>query len=290
MRISRLDAAFTLVISATLAVTLGGCSSPSLTELPRGVHVSVQQNRPDSADHRLQVRFTNNSGAALTVTSLRFSSPVYSKGVDYPRAPSTVGAHSILDLPVILPAPTCTATDTTPTVTLGFRVGDHSGHVTLTPTDPIHQLPGLRTLDCLNDSMAHVATMTMPAKLRTEELSGKLVALIDVAITPTGSDGSYTIESVEDAILISPIAAPSPAPVKLLPLNLVIKGTDAPSTLTIPIVPIRCDDHGQADDKRGTLLPLHVMIGGTEAVSYLGVTEQLKAKIFEYLQSSCSYR
>lgn len=279
-----------LVIAAAFTASASGCSSSELTALPRGVHVSVQQNRPDSADHRLQVRFINDSNASLTITTLRFSSPVYSPGVDYPRAPSTVLAHSILDLPVILPAPVCTATDTTPTVSLGFTVGSQAGHATLTPTDPIGQLPGIRTLDCLNDSMAHIATMTMPAKLRTIKMAGKLVGMIDVAISPSGSEGSFTITAVERAILISPIAAPDPTPVKSLPLNFVVKGTDPPSTFTIPIVPIRCDDHAQADDKRGTLLPLHITIGAVQGISYLGVTEQLKAEIFDYMHSSCSYR
>ena len=129
----------------------------------------------------------------------------------------------------------------------------------------------------------------MPQTLRTETIGGKVVGLIDVTITPTGTDGSFTLTAIEDAILISPVALPDPAPVHSLPLNLTVSATDSPSTLTIPIVPIRCDDHAQADDKRGTLLPLRITVGDTQGVSYLGVTPRLKAEIFAYMQTSCSY-
>lgn len=286
----RLKGAFLLVIVASLTIAVGGCAAPELSQLPHGIHVSVQQNRSDSADRRLQLRFTNDTDVALTVASVKFSSPDYSPGVYYPNSPATVRANSILDLPVILPAPVCAATDSTPSVSVDFTYAHQPGHATLTPTDPLRQLPGIRSLDCLNDSMARIATMTMPDRLRTVELSGKLVAMIDVGIAPTGVDASFTITAVERTILISPVAMPDPTPVNSLPLNIVVNGTSPASTLTIPIVPIRCDDHAQADDKRGTLLPLRITIGDLHGISYLGVTPHLKAEIFNYLQSSCTYR
>ncbi len=279
-----------LIMLLTVSMLLGGCTQSPLTDLPHGVQVSVQQNRPDVADHRLQVQLNNSSDTTIIVRSLRFSSPAFAVASEYPKVPSTIRAGSTINLPVILSAPVCEAKDFTPLVFIDFTIGDREGHAKVTPSDPMNQLSGISSLQCFTASIDEIATITMPEKLRIEEHSGKLVALIDLGIRPTGAAGSFTLTAIEDTVLFAPIVGDEPYPVQSLIQNVVVRGTDAPSTLTIPVVPSRCDAHAAVEDKRGTLFPLRVTVGATEGLSYLATTQELTGKLLLFLGDACSSR
>ncbi|MHA6668880.1 hypothetical protein ACX3O0_08410 [Homoserinimonas sp. A447] len=270
---------------------LFGCSPSAQASLPSGVQVSVHQNRPDTEDRRLQVRIVNGTDAPLTVTAMAFSSPRFAEPARYAKAPSTVRAGGTLDLPVSLTAPVCDSSEGATEVRLDFELeSGRAGSIAVVPDDPLDQLDGVTERDCLQHSMDEVATLAEPDQLRVESVDGRLVAFVDLTVTPTGAPGSFTIESVDDTVLFGLFDPASATPRDSLPVDLMVDGTDAPMRLTVPLVPARCDAHAVAEDKRGTLLPLRVAIGDATGIRYFALSDDRKGELYSYLGDACTDR
>jgi hypothetical protein len=273
---------------------LVGCASAAPAELPDGVQVSVHQNRPDTEDRRLQVRIVNGSASALTVNALSFSSPRFSEPAPYAKAPSTIRAGGTLDLPISLPEPVCGddgPANETVEVRLEYALeSGQTGDVVVVPDDPLDQLDGISERDCFQHSMDAIAELGEPDQIRIEQADGRLVAFVDLAVTPTGAPGSFTIESVDDTVLFGLFDPSSATPRDSLRIDLTVTGSDAPDRLTIPLVPARCDAHAVAEDKRGTLLPLRVRVGDATGIRYFALSDDRKGELYSYLNDACTQR
>jgi hypothetical protein len=283
-----LPAATAVLLAAVFALV--GCSPVGGDELPAGVQVSVHQNRPDTEDRRLQVRITNDSDAPLTVTDLTFSSPRFAAPAPYKKVPSTIRAGGVLDLPISLTEPVCDGTDTAPSVRIEFDHDGQSGSAIVTPADPLDQLEGISQRDCLEQDMNAVAEIAEPDAIRTKLVGSRLVAFVDLRVLPTGGNGTFTIDAVDDTVLFGLFDPASTTPADSLPLGLTVDAQDAPVTLTIPLVPARCDAHAVAEDKRGTLLPLRVRVGDSSGIRYIALSDDLKGELYSYLGQSCPAR
>lgn len=282
-----------LTLAAGVAAGASGCSRVTLTSLPDGIAVSVHQNRPDTEDRRLQVRITNGSESAVTITSLEFASPRFAEAAEYAKAPTTIRSGGVTDLPVDLPPPECSQSDPDAQahVTIDFVLHDgHSGSASVVPDDPLTQLDGISERDCLDVAISRVAAITPPDELRVETIEGRPVANLDVSIAPTGADGAFTIESVDDTVLFGLHDPASATPAENLSLGIDVHGDDPPRTLTIPLVPARCDAHAVAEDKRGTLMPLRVTTQDSSGIVYLAMPESVKGQLYEYLNGACTDR
>jgi hypothetical protein len=273
-----------------LGCLLAGCAPAGQSELPAGVQVSVHQNRPDTEDRRLQVRIVNDSDSALTVTSLAFTSPRFAATAQYAKAPSTVRAGGTIDLPVSLPAPVCDG-DGAAEVRLDYELETgRSGSAVVVPDDPLDQLDGITERDCLAHAMDLVATISEPEQLRVEPVDGRLVAFVDLTVMPTGGSGSFTIRAVDDTVLFGLFDPASDTPVDSLAIGFAISGSDEPGQFTVPLVPARCDAHAVAEDKRGTLLPLRVEVGGITGIRYFALSDDRKGELYSYLGLACGDR
>jgi hypothetical protein len=281
----------TLAVLASAAVGLVGCAPDAAGGLPPGIDVSVHQNRPDTEDRRLQVRISNGSAEPLTVTELIFSSPHFAEPMPYLKAPSTIRAGGTLDLPIDLADPVCDQDDGEPRVRLEFEHGEgHTGQGSVIPDDRLDQLDGITERDCLDDSMSAVAEIREPDEIRIDTVDGRLVAFVDLEVVPTGGTGSFTIESVDDTVLFGLFDPASATPLDSLPLEITVASGDAPSRLTIPLVPARCDAHAVAEDKRGTLLPLRVQVGEVNGIRYFALSDERKGELYAYLGLACPSR
>lgn len=280
-----------LALFGSAALALGGCSPTVEHGLPPGVEVSVHQNRPDTEDRRLQVRITNGTKTPLTVTSLDFSSPHFAGVARYPKAPSTIRAGGVLDLPVALPDAVCGADRGAPRVELRFeRSTGHPGTAIVAPVDRLKQLDDINERDCFGSAIAEVATISEPATIREQAVSGSLVAFVDLAIAPTGASGTFTVRSVDDTVLFGLFDSANSTSAASLPLEVTIDADDPPSTLSIPLVPGRCDAHATAEDKRGTLLPLRIDVGGLSGIHYVALSDDRKGELYAYLGRACDIR
>jgi len=280
-----------LALVGSVTFVLAGCA-PAVDEgLPPGVEVSIHQNRPDTEDRRLQVRISNGTETPLTVTSLAFSSPDFAEPASYPKAPSTIRPGGVLDLPVALPEPVCGAGDGDPEVELRFEHGaGHPRAAIVVPEDRLQQLDDINERDCLGTSIAAVAAISEPEAIRVEPVAGNLVAFVDLAVVPTGASGTLTIHRVDDTVLFGLFDRSSTTPATSLPLELTVAADDPPTTLTIPLVPGRCDAHATAEDKRGTLLPLRIEVGEFSGIHYFALSDDLKGELYTYLGRACATR
>jgi hypothetical protein len=293
-RLSRVPATLTATLTATvlaLAVCVtAGCAESSPLRLPDGVAVSVHQNRPDTEDRRLQIRVSNSSDSPLTITRAAFSSPRFKETAVYPKSPTTVRAGGVVDLPISLPQPDCDSTTDTPRVEFTLKAAGRTGTVSVVPADPLGQLPGIFELDCLDEAVAAVVQLVQPDAVRTEQHGDRLVAMVDIQLRPTGAAGAVQIDSVDDTVLFSLFDPVRQVPLTNLPLGITIAGTDQPRTMTVPLVPARCEAHAVAEDKRGTLLPLRVDTGELSGIRYFPLSDALKGELYAYLGAACSSR
>ena len=114
-------------------------------------------------------------------------------------------------------------------------------------------------------------------------------ARLNLTLTPTGAPGSVSFVGVRSTTLLTVVGmvdvrgeTPHPA------FPVTVTGTDAPSVLSLVVSPARCDDHAIAEDKRGTIFPLTVDVGGDRGEIAVAATPELRAELYAYVQASCA--
>ena len=168
-------------------------------------------------------------------------------------------------------------------VAVDWRTNGGSGSAELVADDPFDTVARVNGADCLADSVAEVAAIEMPEHLRSTGTGPDRRAFIDVGIVPAASgDASMRIERVHGTTLIEAEEPGAWEP------GLDVSAGDAPFMLSLPVRPARCDAHGLADDKRGTILPFEIetadgRAGRLDVPSHDG----LKAELYAYYGERC---
>ncbi|HPM50698.1 MAG TPA: hypothetical protein PK282_00555 [Rhodoglobus sp.] len=113
-------------ISAALlaALVLSGCS-PAPAALPEGVTVSVFQSRFDRGLHQIEIKVSNDTNAAITVTSAALDSTRFAEPAVWDR-PQRVPSGAARDLRVQLGEPACGTEPARDEVQLEFVLEDGS--------------------------------------------------------------------------------------------------------------------------------------------------------------------
>ena len=75
----------------------------------------------------------------------------------------------------------------------------------------------------------------------------------------------------------------------LFAINQNVKGTDAATTVTVPILPLRCDPHAVMEDKRGTVFNVAVEVGGAEGVVEVAASEEMRGVILRWVSYWCGF-
>ncbi|MFE6967478.1 hypothetical protein ACFVAJ_20535 [Agromyces sp. NPDC057679] len=276
---------------ATLAL-LAACSAPAggPGPLPDGLTVGVQQGRLDVEARRLVVHLENGGSSPVTIERVEVVLPELGAELAYADEVELT-ADDAIDLRLELPPPGCAededgaASDTEPVVRLEGRGGSSGAAFAgeRAPDDPFETLPRIVAADCLEASVAEVATITMPEHLRVEGSGAAQRAWIDVAVDPAPSgDGSLAIELVRGSTLLGNEAGTD------WPLGLEIAPSDPPSVVPLAVRPARCDAHVLADDKRGTILAFVVTTGdGRSGMIDRPSSDALKAELYDYVTERC---
>jgi hypothetical protein len=280
-----------LTLLGVLATGLTGCAAPEApAALPDGVTVDVYQTRTDLPARKLEISVTNAGPDAITILSAEFASPQFAETAVWSARTggSVVHAGFAVDLPVQLPGPDCEDAEPTGIVRLGFATADgQTGTAELPAIDRYDRLPVMRAEDCYAASVAEVAVLSIDDPVRIGDIAGAMTAFVHVAVAPTGATGSFTIDAVEDTVLLS-LRDSSGDAVDELQLGLRVAGTDAPSVLEIPILPGRCDPHAIAEDKQGTIFILNVTApDGTQGRIRLAAASPARASIYAFFAEYC---
>lgn len=279
------------ILAVVVAVlVMAGCAAQPTTALPEGLTVSVYQNRVDVGNRKLSVTFHNDTGERLTITRLEFTSPQFEGPAIWPKESTTIAAGTDISLAVPLPGPDCTAVDPVPSVEFDYALeGGASGTAIAEPVDELVRLPQIFVEDCVEVAMRDVVDVQAVTLPRDATVGSRLVAEVDVTLTPTGSDGSVVFEQSSGTTLLTPVdAAGIPTPSQTI--DVTINGTDEPSTMTLIYAPGRCDAHAIAEDKRGTIFPISVSTSvGLSGILYLASADDVKVALYEFARRACGF-
>jgi len=276
-------------LSLTLALvalgTLSGCAAPA-PELPATITASVFQNRFDYSLRVLEIKVHNGTDAPITVTRAAFESTRFAEPAVWDR-PQEVPAGAARDLKVQLPDPVCDGADPVDSVTLEVALADGTtGTLTVTPSDEQGRVDTINEEDCLGVSVAAVATITPPAALEWTPGAHAPVPL-DLAITPTGGDGTVTVHAAKGTVLLG-LTDETGAAITVLPVERVVDASAPASSIRLLLVPNRCDPHAVEEDKRGTFFPLDVETGdGRSGTVYIAVSDEVRRSLYEFYADYC---
>lgn len=280
----RLAVALVAVVAAAgLAACAPRAADPGADpELPEGLAVSVQQGRLDVPQGRLVVHL-ENAGGPVTVTSLEIRSPALEPGMRRDD-PFELDADDAIDVRLALTPSVCDGDPGAIEIAIDVRTADgaeHSG--ALAPDDPFGTMARIADADCLAESAAAVAAITMPERLRSEGTGAARRAWVDVRVEPAASGtGTLSIDGVSATTLLGAEDGLD------WPLDLDVAAGDAAFTIELAVRPARCDAHALADDKRGTILPFAVATGdGREGRLELPAGDALKSDLYGYYAERC---
>ena len=265
---------------------------------PDGVSVEIFQNRPDYAVRVLEIGVTNAGDTDLDLVSASFESAYFTGSADWDE-PLTIRAGSTTDLRVPLGEAVCEGNrDGTGRVTLVWRPGDTPARgkpagaadpastrtATLAPSDTKGTIERITGEDCLAAAVESVVAITEPGVLRIEGVGAASVAWLDLTLTPTGADGSVTVERVSATVLLASASGLD------WPVGVTLNAASAPQTVSLGLRPTRCDPHAVAEDKRGTVFPVVVATSSGPAGAYnFPVGDALRGQIYSWIAEHCGY-
>jgi hypothetical protein len=293
---------FILMSLALIAVS--ACSRAPDTE-PDTSHISVEvhQTRSNVAARQLTIGVTNESSQPIEITSARFLSEQFVAAAVWPKDTTTIGAGVTADLPVALPAANCAAETPSPTVELAFKPASENAEepttirsVTVAPTDTLGQLEPLFLADCLVVAAEQVATIAANTAPRISTIQEQLVAELDLTVTPTGGPGSLTIVSARGTTLFSQVDPVSNLRSESRAVDATVSAQSGAQTVTLRLVPSRCDPHAVAEDKLGTVFPLKVSLknesdpSGENQTGTMSVaaSAEVRPRLYEFVERACA--
>lgn len=269
-----------LVVGAALA----GCSSPGADATPVTLSAALLQNRDDYAPRLVQIAITNAGSEAVEISKANFRSPYFSGTSEATHLPYTLGPGLTIDFPAVIPTAVCEASSGAPAVSITARVRNGTATTqVLTPAEPFNSLESVFSQDCGRAAFEKVAAIAPADHLRFEQRAGKEIALLDLAITPTGAPGSVELISTTGTTLLIPVEG------DLHPLGLTYSSASPPSILTLAFVPSRCGTHVLAEDKIGTQIPFHARASSfADTYFRVAVSAGVKGEFYDWVGRFCS--
>ena len=268
---------------ATVPTGLVACAgSPPAPPMPEGLTATLRQGRLDVIDRRLVVRFENAGDEAVTIEDFTVEIPTFEPGLERSEAVE-LSAGDAIAIRLDLTASRCDAEEGPVVVDLTYRTPDGRGEGRLPADDPFDTVARVNGSDCLAESVAAVAEIVMPEQLRSTGAGAERRAFIDVEIQPAASGAaSMRIERVYGTTLLNAEGGID------WEVGADVSAGDAPFTITLPVRPARCDAHGIADDKRGTILPFEIETSdGRTGRLDVPADDVLKAELYAYYGERC---
>jgi hypothetical protein len=289
---------------STAVPPLAGCTAPEPLESagPLPITVEVNQSRDQYGKQAIQLLLTNVSGGPLTVAAAQLASPLFHGDILWEPTGGSLelSPGQPKSLPARLPAPVCGRDQSTgqqsssdkssiqqPVATVRYSEPGQGGVQEVAPVavDPFGVLERNNMELCLAAEAAAVADIVLDRRL--EVAPDSRTAVVRLVITPKKADGAgtakgpMTITSIDGTTLIAaPADEPWPRKVRI------VQGAPR-SELRLRIRPARCDPHAVAEDKVGTLLPLHVRVGEREGQLKIAAGTALRGQIYDFATAAC---
>jgi len=276
----------------------GTPASPSASaSVAAPLTAEISQFRDNYSRQIIEIQLTNTTGEPVTVLAAGLRSPLFASRISWTAAAAgtELPPHQTKSLPARLPAAACpdqaaeqSRAGQPPAaaveVLLASAAGAPGKTVTTVAADPFGVLARNNGEMCVAQAAAAIADLRFGPAL---ELSPDArTAFLHLLITPRNSatdpaDRALTINSVGGTTLLEEDpSAPWPS-------GLRIGATGPARELRLGIRPARCDPHAVAEDKVGTLIPLHVSVAGREGVLKIDAGAQLRGRIYDFVTSAC---
>ena len=281
----------TSALALALCALLAGCAAPyDPAAMPEGIAVSVYQTRTDVGPRRLEVSIGNGTDGTLRITGVRFDSAQFDGVAVWQKDETRIPSGATVDLPVLLPPPDCDAIDPQPEVEFDYVLSDGTeGTARTVADDRIDRLPSLMIEDCTAQSVADIVALSIVDPPRRTTVAGMPAFELDVRAEPTGADGSVDLVLVSSTTLLMPADPATGIPVTEGRIDRTIDGGDAPSIVTLVLTAGRCDPHALLEDKRGTIMPLEVLVDGNVGRIYVPSADAVRGAIYEVVAQSCGF-
>lgn len=281
-------------------------SVPSGTPSAAPVTAAMNQFRDNYSKQIVEIQLTNTTSATLTVEAADVTSALFAGAIGWttPGGGTELPPGQAKSLPAPLPAAACT-TAGEPSGSAGtdgtgsafgsapkvgdatLRLRDAAGtvsQVTVPVTDPFGVLTRNNDEQCVAQAASAVAGFRFAPDLRPTA-DGR-AAVVDLVITPrhpgdTTAKQSLTLDGIGGTTLLAEDAA---AP---WPHGLEIAADQSERVVPLGLRPARCDPHAVAEDKVGTLIPLHVTVGGRPGTLKVDAGQALRGRIYDFVTTAC---
>ena len=274
---------------AMLSVLAGCTASGGTNEAPEGVSVSVYQTRTDVGPRRLELSIENGTSGPLLITGARLDSDQFVEIAVWQKESTTIPAGATVDLPVLLPAPACSAESALPVVEFDYVLEDGTvGTARTVADDRLDRLPALEAEDCLAKAVSDIVALTITAPPRSGSIGGVAVIELELAAEPTGAAGSVELGTLSSTTLFMVPDPTTGMPTNDQPIGVTIRGTDEPSIITLTIVPGRCDPHAIQEDKRGTIMPIDVRVGDLVGRLFVPAADAVRGALYQFVTDACA--
>ncbi|MBB6403041.1 hypothetical protein [Arthrobacter sp. AZCC_0090] len=264
------------------AAVVAGCSAaagPQPTPPPGVLTVQLNQFRDNYSTHVIEIQLSNPGPDTITVVRAALRTGSFDGTIGWVSSTdgTAIPPGQTKSLPAQLTSATCPPGPLEPTVDFVLAGSDHVFNESV--TDPFGVLARNNSELCLERSASDIAGLELLPTLDPGPQKG--LATVTITVKPRGGTGSMTIESIGETTLL---AADPGSP---WPHGVVIHGIDKDSTLSLRIRPARCDPHAVAEDKVGTLIPLHVTVNGVAGTVKVAAGNALRGSIYDFVTKSC---
>lgn len=258
----------------------GSSVAPEDVEHPERLVLHVDQNRILRLGRTITVQVLDDAEGTVTVTRAEVSSDRF----DTVTWTGEETFEQQLQLEVDLPVTRC-GSGSDAEVTLTYRLGDGQWvRSTTTATDLFGSVGQLMDRDCAEQTFAEAATL----EVGRHEVVGtgrRSRFLLPVTVRATGERPEVSFAGFESTVLFTVAGSAALYPdVEPLPLT---AGTT--STQVLEITPSRCDAHALAEDKVGTLFPVHLTAPGlpADASFHLPISDRARGDLRAFFAPHC---
>lgn len=297
MATRRRGAAGALLLTAVLAGAGAGCtpgappspgaSSPGMSAaLPAGVHVELRQSRSDVAVGQAAVRVVNESDAELRIGAVSVSDPRFDEPAErIVDRTSTLAPGVAIAVRVQLSQVRCDApADATAAVKLHYEIDGVAAVAEVPIVDVVPFVAALHTRECVRQRSLQTAAIDLDGF--TPAPAARPAAL-SLSIVPRGQGERLRVVGISETNLLT-FAGADDRGVYRLDIE-VPEARAEPVTMTLPLLPARCDPHAVLEDKRGTVFRLHVETGGAAGTFDLAASEGLRGRLLDWVAQWCGF-
>lgn len=283
------------VVALALGAVLAGCTPTHLDAgppaLPEGVAVEFVQLRSDVGPRQAQVRVHNATDETIEIGTVAVSDPRFADVASRAVAgrASSVPPGSTVDIRVQLPPVACDVSEGPTTVQLELDWPDRdirpvAALVEGPLPDPLGVIGPLHARECLAERVADAATLAFTG---FEPSPPGEPAVLSLRIEPQGgADGR--IDGIQTTNLLTFAAQPG-STIETYPIDVDTTTQTTPTTIDLPLVPLRCDAHAVQEDKRGTIFTVAVQVDGEAGLIELAAPPDLRGRILSWVAEWCGF-